>query len=107
MFTQRFGTPQAPEKDSPPAKPKPLQELYDELKLPDSLLSGAYANGVMITHAATEFKLDFFTNLIPHSAVSCRVFLSAPQIPRLLASLDSTIQQFQRRGEQQQEPDSQ
>lgn len=102
MYTERFGPPPELPKPPQPAKPQSAQELYDELKLPDSLLSGAYANGVMIGHTASEFKLDFLTNLFPHSAVSARVYLSAPQVPRLLESLISTFQQFQERVRQQQ-----
>jgi hypothetical protein len=101
MYTQRFGPPPALPKNPAPQKPQTAQEIYDELKLPDQLLSGAYANGVMIGHTASEFKLDFLTNLFPHSAVSSRVYLSAPQIPRLLESLNSTFQQFQQRIRQQ------
>jgi hypothetical protein len=103
MYTDRFGQPPELPKPPQPAKPQTAQELYDELKLPDSLLSGAYANGVMIGHTASEFKLDFLTNLFPHSAVSARVYLSAPQVPRLLESLTSTCQQFQERVRQQQQ----
>ncbi|MCA9118874.1 MAG: DUF3467 domain-containing protein [Planctomycetaceae bacterium] len=102
MYTERFGPPPELPKPQQPAKPQSAQELYDELKLPDSLLSGAYSNGVMIGHTASEFKLDFLTNLFPHSAVSSRVYLSAPQVPRLLESLTSTYQQFQERVRQQQ-----
>ena len=104
MYSDKFGLPPELPKPPQPAKPQSAQELYDELKLPDSLLSGAYANGVMIGHTASEFKLDFLTNLFPHSAVSARVYLSAPQVPRLLDSLNSTCQQFQERVRQQQRP---
>lgn len=97
IYTQRFGPPPPLPKAPSPPRPQTAQEIYDELKLPDNLLSGAYANGVMIGHTAAEFKLDFLTNLFPHSAVSSRVYLAAPQLPRLLESLDSTFQQFQQR----------
>lgn len=103
IYTTRFGPPPELPKPQQPAKPQSAQELYDELKLPDSLLSGSYSNGVMIGHTASEFKLDFLTNLFPHSAVSARVYLSAPQVPRLLDSLTSTFQQFQERVRQQQQ----
>ncbi len=103
IYTQRFGPPPELPKPPQPAKPQSAQELYDELKLPDSQLSGSYANGVMIGHTASEFKLDFLTNLFPHSAVSSRVFLSAPQVPRLLESLVTTFKQFQDRVRQQQQ----
>ncbi len=104
MYTQRFGAihqPLNPPQD--PNHPRPtVQEIYDDLKLTDDILSGAYANGVMISHAMSEFGFDFLTNFFPHSAVSCRVFLSAPQVPRLLDSLQNTFSQFQQRVKEQQ-----
>lgn len=107
IYSQRFGPPPALPVPPAPSKPQTAQEIYDELKLPDHLLPGAYANGVMIGHTASEFKLDFLTNLFPHSAVSCRVFMSAPQMPRLLESLNSTFRQFQERVRQQQQQQQQ
>ena len=107
LFSQRFGPPPSLPKPTPPKKPQTAQEVYDELKMPDQLLSGSYANGVMIGHTASEFKVDFLTNLFPHSAVSCRVYMSAPQVPKLLESLDSTFQQFQDRVRQQQQQQQQ
>lgn len=103
LYKQRFGPP--PELPKPPQSDrKPTaQEIYDELKLPDEQLSGAYANGVMIGHSGAEFSFDFLTNFFPHSAVSSRVFLSAAQVPRLLESLQGTYQQFQQRVKQQME----
>jgi hypothetical protein len=104
IYRQRFGDPPVlPRTPAPPRQPT-AQEIYDELKLPDDQLSGAYANGVMIGHTGSEFKFDFLTNLFPTSAVSARVFLSAPQVPRLLESLQSTFAQFQQRVQQQRPP---
>jgi hypothetical protein len=102
IYRQRFGEPpQLPNNPPQPRQPT-AQEIYDELKLPDDQLSGAYANGVMIGHTPSEFKFDFLTNLFPTSAVSARVFLSVPQVPRLLQSLQSTYNQFVQRVQQQQ-----
>lgn len=106
MYVQRFGSPPELPRGAPGQRQASAQEIYDELKMPDSLLSGAYANGVMIGHTPAEFKLDFLTNLFPHSAVSCRVYLSSPQIPRLLESLQGTFQQFQNRLKQGPPPGS-
>jgi hypothetical protein len=99
LYTQRFGIPGEPPRpaNNPNQRRPTVQEIYDELKLPDELLSGAYANGLMIGHTASEFKLDFLTNMFPHSAVSCRVFFAAPQIPRFIESLQATYSQFQQR----------
>ena len=103
MYTDRFGAP--PELPPPPPQErKPtLQEIYDDLKISDETLLGAYANGVMIGHAASEFKFDFLANVVPHPAVSSRVYLSAPQVPRLLMSLVKTHEEFQRRIQEQQQ----
>jgi hypothetical protein len=104
LYTQRFGQihqPQNPPQDPNQQRPT-VQEIYDDLKLPDDVLSGAYANGVMISHAQSEFGFDFLTNFFPHSAVSCRVYLSAPQVPRLLDSMQNTFNQFQQRVRDQQ-----
>jgi hypothetical protein len=80
-----------------PPKPPSIEEIYDQLKLADELLSGVYANAVMIVHTATDFCFDFITTFYPRSAVSCRVFLSAPQIPGLLSSLTTSLQQYQKK----------
>jgi len=100
IYTQRFGKPPEPPKQPQQNRPS-IQEIYDDLKLPDELLPGAYANGVMISHAASEFNFDFLTNFFPHSAVSCRVFMSAPQVSRMLESLNTTYQQFIQRVNEQ------
>ncbi|MEZ6074926.1 MAG: hypothetical protein R3C56_04380 [Pirellulaceae bacterium] len=47
-----------------------MQDIYDDLKIRDEFLSGAYANAVMIGHGPHEFSFDFITNFYPHSAVS-------------------------------------
>ncbi|MCA9005837.1 MAG: DUF3467 domain-containing protein, partial [Planctomycetaceae bacterium] len=86
----------------PAQKPPSAEELYDELKLPDEMLSGTYANAVRIGHSATEFSFDFITTFFPRSCVSARVHLAAPNIPRLLDSLTHSFEQFQRKVAQQQ-----
>jgi hypothetical protein len=73
------------------------QEVYDELKLKDELLSGTYANAVMIGHGPHEFCFDFITNFYPQSAVSCRVFMSSGHIGRLLESLRASWDQLRPR----------
>lgn len=102
IYTGRFGEPVVPQAPKPaegsePRRPTP-QEIYDDLKMPDSQLSGSYANGVMIGHAASEFSLDFLTSFFPQSAVSSRVYLASGQVPRLLESLQGAWQGLQNRG---------
>ena len=97
IYRDRFGDPPAPPKNlqNPNDRRPTPQEIYDDLKIPDEVLSGSYANGVMIGHGASEFGLDFLTSFFPQSAVSCRVFLAAGQVPRLLESLTGSFRQLQ------------
>lgn len=83
--------------DSSAARQTSVQDIYDDLKIRDEFLSGAYANAVMIGHGPHEFSFDFITNFYPHSAVSSRVFLAAGQIPRLFESLKGTWEQLRNR----------
>lgn len=106
LYRGRFGdpvTPQPPQPNPDARRPSP-QEIYDDLKMPDEVLSGTYANGVMIGHGATEFGLDFLTSFFPQSAVSARVFLAAGQVPRLLESLKGAVRQLQQRRQTNQPP---
>jgi hypothetical protein len=67
--------------------PTSIEQIYEELRLPDGLLSGRYANAVLIRHSSTEFCFDFITNIFPRSAVSSRVYLAAANVAGLLQSL--------------------
>jgi hypothetical protein len=96
MFSDKFGPPQPLPKPLNPRQPN-VEEIYAELKLSVELLSGSYANGVMIGHSPSEFVLDFLTNFYPRSAVSCRVYLSAQQVPRLIDTLMPSLRQIQAR----------
>lgn len=99
LYRNRFGDPVTPQppQPSPDARRPTPQEIYDDLKLPDEVMSGTYANGVMIGHGATEFGLDFLTSFFPQSAVSARVFVAAGQVPRLLDSLRGAVRQLEQR----------
>ena len=69
-------------------------ELYDDISVPDDVQVGVYANGLIIGHTDSEFKLDFVANMFPKSVVTSRVFMSGPQLVRLLDTLERTLQQF-------------
>lgn len=107
LYSQRFGTPPELPRPAPPARQPTIQEIYDDLKMSEDVAVGAYANGVMIGHAASEFKFDFLANMIPHPSVSARVYLAAPQVPRMLESLKKTHEQFKQRIQQQQQQQQQ
>lgn len=76
---------------SPPTVPS-IDEIYDELKIPDSVSVGRYANAVMVRHSGTEFCFDFIANLYPRSVVTSRVYMAAPHVPPVLSSLMRSMQ---------------
>ena len=92
-FTRAFGPP--PPLPLPAPGRTSLQELYDNFKVPDDMLSGVYANGVLIGHSPSEFFFDFLTGFYPAAAVSARVFLPAGQAPRFLTALENGMKQHQ------------
>ena len=108
-YKKRFGEPKLPEGAQPkPDQPKQpqvnAQELYEQLKWGQTDMCGTYANAVMIGHTPTEFSFDFITTFFPRSVVSSRVFLSAPNVPRLLDSLKHSWEQYQRKLHEQRNP---
>ena len=108
-YKKRFGEPKLPDGAQPkPDQPKQpqvnAQELYEQLKWGETNMYGAYANAVMIGHTPTEFSFDFITTFFPKSVVSSRVFLSAPNVPRLLESLKHSWEQYQKKLHEQRNP---
>ena len=96
-YESRFGPiPQLP-KPVPPPKPPTIQEIYDDLKMGDDVHAGVYANAVMIGHGASEFTFDFITRFFPNAAVASRVFLAAPQVPRMADSLGISLNRYKQR----------
>jgi len=82
-----------PQPTARPATPQqpPIADIYDNLKLPDEMLGGVYANMASISHTASEFCFDFIAQFFPRSAVTARVYMAAPRVPELLGSLKRSI----------------
>src|SRR4051812_12773216 len=75
-YRNTFGAPPAmPPMPPPPAKPPSIDEIYQDLKINDDVMVGAYANAVMIVHTATDFCLEFVSNYYPKAVITSRVFL--------------------------------
>jgi hypothetical protein len=109
-YNQNFGpVPRmpVPPASAAPATPPPITDVYEQLKLPDEMLSGVYANTVVISHSPAEFCFDFVTSFYPRSAVSGRVYLSTPHVPELLDSLTRALDQYRQKQQQQRPPQSQ
>src|SRR5439155_3100947 len=82
----------------------PISEVYEQLKLPEEIMSGTYANAVMIVHSPAEFCFDFVTSFYPKSAVSARVYLAVPHVTQLYDSLSRSYDQYIQRSQNQPPP---
>jgi hypothetical protein len=96
-FEARFGKISVLPKPQVPQRQPTIQEIYDDLKMSDEVHVGAYANAVLMSHGASEFTFDFITRFFPNAAVSARVFLAAPQVPKLLESLTVSMNRYRQR----------
>lgn len=94
-YTQNFGPPMTLPK--PPQRRPTIAEIYENFKLSDDMLSGAYANNVMIGHSPADFFFDFITGFYPTAAVSARVITAAPFVPRMLDTLNLASQNYHKR----------
>jgi hypothetical protein len=91
------GEPPADPRSDPPPTPaaaaaaQPISDIYDQIRLADDMVGGAYANVVAISHTPAEFCFDFIASVYPRSAVTARVYLAAPHAAEALASLRRSL----------------
>jgi len=95
-YTRTFGNPPPLPIPQPHQRPT-IQEIYDNYKLPDELMSGSYSNQVLIGHSATEFFFDFITGFYPTPAISARVYIPAAVVPRFLTTIKTCVEQYRKR----------
>jgi len=100
-YQDQFGAPPAMPKPPANEKPRAPQEIYDDIKIPEDVISGVYANTVMVGHTPVEFGIDFITSFIPHAAVSARVYVAAPRVPQLIDTLSGLLAQYKRQHQAQ------
>jgi hypothetical protein len=96
-YTNTFGAPPPLPQRPPNERRLSITEIYENFKIPDELLAGCYANSVLMGHSATEFFFDFITGFYPTAAVSARIFLPAPVVPRFLGTLEGAWRQYMSR----------
>jgi hypothetical protein len=89
-YEEQFGPPKTPPKPERQEQPS-IEKIYEDMKLPDEMLPGRYANVAMVGHAHGEFLMDFITQFFPKAAVSSRVYISASNMPGLVRTLSTAF----------------
>jgi hypothetical protein len=67
------------------------------VKLPESVLSGVYANQMMISHTREEFVLDFINLFPPQGVVNSRVIVSPGHLKRMIRALTENLARYEKR----------
>ena len=96
-YRQNFG----PLPDLPPqpvTNQNQVQDLYAQLSIPDPLMGGTYANGVLIRHTQEEFVLDFLVVTQPMPVLTARVLVSPAHIQRIANALEERVKGFEAAG---------
>lgn len=72
---------------------KPLEI---QIKVPDNLVGGAYANNVIISHTKEEFIMTFMMIVPPQGIVTSRVIMSPSHTKRLVNALQENIGKYEK-----------
>src|SRR5581483_11709307 len=57
-YRKAFGPPPTLPAGQAPAKPPSIEDIYQDLRIADDIMVGAYASSVMVVHTAAEFCLE-------------------------------------------------
>lgn len=66
-----------------------------QVKIPDDVLKGVYANMVQVGHGPEEFVLDFMNLFPPSGIVSARVILSPGHMKRVVVAMQENLKKYE------------
>lgn len=68
-----------------------------QIKAPDDVLKGIYANAVQVTHNREEFVFDFMNIYAWQSLgiLNSRVIISPPHMKRMIKALDDNLKKYE------------
>ncbi len=69
------------------------QEL--QIKFPDELIGGVYANNMIVAHTKEEFIMDFIMAAPPAGTVAARVILNPAHVKRIIHALQDNVKKYE------------
>jgi hypothetical protein len=69
----------------------PHQPNEIKVKIADDVLTGRYANSLVVAHTAEEFVLDFILSLPPQAVCNARVIVHPGHLKRVIAALQQNL----------------
>ena len=66
------------------------------IKFPEGVLSGIYANQMVVTHTREEFLIDFVNLFPPEGVVNARVIVSPGHLKRMIRALKENLARYEK-----------
>ena len=66
-----------------------------QVKIPDEVLKGVYANMVQVGHTPEEFVLDFMNIVGTAGIVNARIIVSPGHFKRLIAAMQGNLKRYE------------
>ena len=66
-----------------------------QIKVPDDVLRGTYANQMVVSHTREEFVLDFVNLFPPQGVVTARVIVSPGHLKRMIRALSENLGRYE------------
>ncbi len=73
----------------------PQQSQQIQIKAPDEVLRGTYANALQISHTKDEFVFDFLSLFPPQGNLVSRVVTSPAHAKQIVAALADNIKKYE------------
>jgi len=68
-----------------------------QIKIPEGILRGVYANQMVVRHSREEFVIDFVNICPPEGIVNARVIVSPGHLKRMVAALAENLSRYEQR----------
>ena len=66
-----------------------------QIKLPDEIAGGVYANNMVVGHNREEFVMDFIYAAPPQGKVNARVIVSPGHMKRIILALSENLRKYE------------
>jgi len=72
------------------------QQRRISIKFPEKILSGSYANQMVVAHTREEFLLDFVNVFPPEGVVNARVIVTPGNLKRMIRALRDNMARYEK-----------
>ena len=74
---------------------EPLKQQKIQIKVPDEIMRGAYANAMAVFHTREEFVIDFLNVFPPAGIATARIITSPGHMKRIIRALHENLRRYE------------